>query len=436
MKTVLLATSIKFWFDDRGDRRRITSLYRYLIGKGFKVPIFFVGQLDDSDVKMIQANYGILDIFTLPKEPSNVENDLDSRYLLESLKKNIKQTLKKLLPDKVLILMRALRKRKIRQSPPYKEPTLDSFFSEDYQHYFQDICREVTPDFIIIEFVRLAYLIQNSHQFLQRHTLTMIDTMDVMYQRCQRFHDHGELHWVNISEEEEKKALNLFDVILAIQNRDAETFRRMLPHKQVITVGHVSEITLHEPQYSSTINLTYVAAGGFANRRAIMNFLETVWPMLYTQFGNRVRLNIVGSICNVLDASALLDGVDLMGYVDDLKTVYRDADIIINPVYFGGGLKIKNVEALCNGRHLVTTTVGAEGLEHGANDAFFVCDTPESTFSKLSELIDNPDLRRKMSEQAYAFALSNFTEDKVYHALWSVLMSPPSKTSSLFSNLV
>ena len=429
MKTVLLATDSKFWLDDRGGRRRIASLCRYLIDKGFKVMFFWVGELDDNDVKMIQADYGAPDVFILPKKPSNVENDLDSRRLPRLRKNNIKQSLKKLLPDKALILIRSLRKHKIRQPTPYKEPTLDSFFSEDYQHYFQDVCREVTPDFIIIEFVRLAYLIQDSHQFLPRHTLTMIDTLDVMYQRCQRFHDHGELHWINISEEEEKEALNLFDVILAIQNRDAETFRRMLPHKKVITVGHVVEITLHEPQYKSTINLTYIAASGPANRRAIMNFMETVWPMLYKQFGNRICLKIVGSIYNNLSASVLPDGVDLIEYVsqkvfqDDLKTVYRDADIIINPVYFGGGLKIKNVEALCNGKPLVTTTVGAEGLEHGIDDSFFVCDTPESTFSKLSELIDNSDLRSKMSEQTYAFALSNFTEDKAYRELYDILLN-------------
>ena len=68
MKTVLLATDSKFWLDDRGGRRRIASLCRYLIDKGFKVMFFLVSDLDDNDLKMIQSDYGAPNLWLKRKE--------------------------------------------------------------------------------------------------------------------------------------------------------------------------------------------------------------------------------------------------------------------------------------------------------------------------------------------------------------------------------
>ena len=106
-----------------------------------------------------------------------------------------------------------------------------------------------------------------------------------------------------------------------------------------------------------------------------------------------------------------------------MKEAYCDADIVINPVFLGGGLKIKNVEALCYGKPLVTTTVGAEGLEQGIDKAFFVCDSAENMVAKLSELIEKPQLRLDISQKAHEFARENFDEDRVYQDLYAELTS-------------
>ena len=103
--------------------------------------------------------------------------------------------------------------------------------------------------------------------------------------------------------------------------------------------------------------------------------------------------------------------------------VYVISDIIINPVTFGGGLKIKNVEALCNGLPLVTTSVGAEGLEQGVGTAFHVCDTSDAMTETLCRLIGDAALRTRMSAQAHRCAREHFTEERAYGALAHALAS-------------
>jgi glycosyltransferase involved in cell wall biosynthesis len=167
--------------------------------------------------------------------------------------------------------------------------------------------------------------------------------------------------------------------------------------------------------------VTYVAGPNASNKRAITHFLNQVWYKLLREFQQNIQLNIIGRICDELNDVKIPPNVQLTGWIDKLETVYQEADIIINPVYFGTGLKIKNVEALCYSKPLVTTTVGAEGIEHGINDAFLVSDRPKETFEQLSGLIKNKKARRELSEKAYIFACQNFTEDHVYQELCQVL---------------
>ena len=87
-------------------------------------------------------------------------------------------------------------------------------------------------------------------------------------------------------------------------------------------------------------------------------------------------------------------------------------------------MKIKTVEALCNSKPLVTTSIGAEGIEEGNNKVFFVCDSPKEMVDRLSNLIKNQDLRNELSNNAYKFALQNFVPENAYKELIEVLKEP------------
>lgn len=407
IKTILLVTHAKFWLENRGGLVRTAHLYRFLETQEFSVPIFFVGQLTEKDREIIRSNYQTLEILAIGNAYTPQKRETPRKTNIKDIKK--------------LFARKILKYHKPSWLLRYVEPKIQDFKSQAHVEFFKEICLDVQPDYIFVESIRLAYLIQESRCKLPPNTLTVIDNMDVMHQRCKMFHDFGEKHWVNITEQEETQILNLFDVIMAIQSKDAAAFRKMLPGKKIITVYHATEITAHQLNHVLPVRLAYIGTKSPHNRHAIGNFLKTTWPMLHARFNNQVVLNIIGSVCDSLNTPSLPEGVHLIGFTEDLKTVYRDSDIVINPVYFGGGLKIKNVEALCNSKALVTTTVGAEGLEHGIDEAFVVCDAPEATFRKLTQLIRDPSLRQSLSRKALAFAQQNFTDEFAYSELSQLL---------------
>jgi len=66
---------------------------------------------------------------------------------------------------------------------------------------------------------------------------------------------------------------------------------------------------------------------------------------------------------------------------------------IINPIRFGAGLKIKNVEALAHGLPLVTTTHGSRGIEAGVNNAFLYGDEAGEFIQAMASNIESVKLR-------------------------------------------
>lgn len=383
-QSIMLATRHRFWLDNRGDRRRIASLCRFLMER-FHLTVVYFGQLNDADRQMISEEYDRARWFMIPPQGASLP------------------------------------------IPP--EPALSDFFSGANQARFHELIRAVAPDCLIVEYLRLGYLVEGIQSFLGRPCLTLIDTLDVASRRMGAFHERGEKHWINISEREECRALEGFDVIMAIQRNDAAAFRRMLPGKRTITVGHHVPAVPLELVRKDWVEIGFVGSSDAPNRLGIERFLKNVWPELRERHGERVRLTIAGNICESLKGNAP-EGVSCRGMVEDIERIYRFCDVIINPVDFGGGLKIKCVEALAYGRPLVTTPVGAEGMEAGAGEAYFACASDDEMLRILSQLVEDAPLRERVAHEAHDFAEKNFSEEAAYGELARTVEELPARNDS------
>jgi glycosyltransferase involved in cell wall biosynthesis len=94
----------------------------------------------------------------------------------------------------------------------------------------------------------------------------------------------------------------------------------------------------------------------------------------------------------------------MLGPVENLREAYARANVVINPMVIGTGLKTKSVEALSFGRPLVTTSCGAEGLEAGAGEAFLVADGAEEMARALALVLKNTEYASRLGRTAQAFA--------------------------------
>lgn len=93
-------------------------------------------------------------------------------------------------------------------------------------------------------------------------------------------------------------------------------------------------------------------------------------------------------------------GVTITGYVPDVKPYLQAADVYVAPLRMGSGTRFKLLEAMAMGKAIVSTQLGAEGLdvEHGRH--MLLADTDKSFAGAVIALISDPNLRQELGENA------------------------------------
>ncbi|WCT14488.1 glycosyltransferase [Mucilaginibacter jinjuensis] len=269
-------------------------------------------------------------------------------------------------------------------------------------------------DSIIIEYIHNSFFLE----YLTHETQLILDAHDIISDRSEAFRDFnyaGELF--EISRDNEAKIMSYYDFVLLLTAYDIQRFNQLAITTTALLVPHPSKTVGNEIR-REVKNIVFIASEYLPNVDGIKFFIENCWHKITTRFS--VNLLIYGNVCRMLKA-APDQRIFLMGYVEDLKEAYHQADIIINPVRFGAGLKIKNIEALANGLPLLTSLHGSRGLDSGIGTAFLVADQPDEFIAAISDLINNYELRMKLGAQASLFIEDNFNEDRCFKPLLDVI---------------
>ena len=159
---------------------------------------------------------------------------------------------------------------------------------------------------------------------------------------------------------------------------------------------------------------------GFAhspNEDAALWFVKDIFPIIKSILAD-VRLFIVGS--NPTEKVQELESNDVIvtGYVADenLAEFYRNARVAVVPLRFGAGVKSKVTEALRHGIPLVTTSIGAQGL-NDLNTAAFVVDVPEQFADSVIKLLKYDDLWENYAKKGQKYAQTHFSKQSMIESL-------------------
>lgn len=145
----------------------------------------------------------------------------------------------------------------------------------------------------------------------------------------------------------------------------------------------------------------------FPNLDGITWFAASVLPRLRAERPG-LRCRWVGRATPAERERLAALGVASTGYVEDPRPHVASARCVIVPLRVGGGTRIKLLEAWAAGKAVVSTTIGAEGLEAVNGENLLVRDTPEAFAAALAELLDSPDLRHRLGEGGRATVLRSY----------------------------
>lgn len=268
----------------------------------------------------------------------------------------------------------------------------------------------------IIEYINYSYFLK----FIPKGVITILDTHDIISERNNAFHSYGYKDDVyTLSKQQEYKIYRLYNYVIFISKTDYERSKKLLPEEKMFLAPHplvVNHIRLRDDAKI----VGFIGSDYLPNIDAILWFLEHVWPKIPIEL--ELEIHIYGLICRKLPPQyCSLKGVKLKGFAMDINEVYKQVDIIINPVRFGAGLKIKNVEAMSYGIPLLTTSHGASGLEDAVETAFLVADKANDFREKLLNLAHNKELRKKLSNMSKKWIKNNLNEEICFASIKKLL---------------
>jgi len=129
-------------------------------------------------------------------------------------------------------------------------------------------------------------------------------------------------------------------------------------------------------------------------------FADDVLPALRAVVPD-AQLRLVGHHDRQVQALADRPGVTLCGRVDDLGAELLGADAAVLPVRFGGGTRIKALEAFAWRLPLVSTTVGVEGIPAVHDVHYLAADTPGEFVEACRRLTVDDALRRRLADAGH-----------------------------------
>jgi glycosyltransferase involved in cell wall biosynthesis len=258
---------------------------------------------------------------------------------------------------------------------------------------------------------------------------TIFDTVDVISVRLEREYeftkDKNTLRAARKYQKLEKRLVQSCDQIWCVTHEDQTALSDLVPETKFAVIPTIHPLQDRGKQFANREGLLFI--GNYLHRPnvdAIHYFMREIYPTL-RQTITGARLFIVGDNVPPEIKAFESDDVTVTGYVADVDPIFQSCRVFIAPLRFGSGIKGKIGQALSYGLPVVTTSIGAEGMDLENDRDAVIADGSDQFAASVSDVYNNATRWQRLSDSGYRHIAQNFTpeivEEKIQHALNAVL---------------
>lgn len=213
-------------------------------------------------------------------------------------------------------------------------------------------------------------------------------------------------------EAEEGRWAARFDYCLVSSERDKVAVQEEgAPEARLVVVENGTRAWRFPVAPGPKANLLFVGNLYYPpNQSGLLSFLRNTWPNLRAKTG--LSLRIAGQAPRRLERG--LEGVEYLGYVNDLTPEYARALALVNPVEFGTGTRSKVLEAWAAGLPVISTKAGAMGLEFIDGVQLLLADSASEWTAAVMRLREEPLTWISMSHAGFLHAASRYDATHIW----------------------
>jgi len=205
----------------------------------------------------------------------------------------------------------------------------------------------------------------------------------------------------------ETGVLRRLDCVIAVSENDRGLMGQVIDRSRITVVPTGVDLQLYRPMMGrQALEPLVVFTGSMdweANIDAVEYFCREIWPLVRAVVPE-ARFRIVGRAPQGRVRKLACDSVEVTGTVPSVVSHLAEATVVVVPLRIGGGTRLKIYEAMATGRAVVSTSVGAEGLDVHHGKDIWLADTPRRFADGITMLIRDPVLRQTYENAAAQLA--------------------------------
>ncbi len=181
---------------------------------------------------------------------------------------------------------------------------------------------------------------------------------------------------------------------------DAQVAASQGPSLEIEIIVNGADVTYFTPQRQPDLRPTLLLLGTMhyqPNIDMVLYFFRTIHPQLVQTVPDLQVLIVGHQPPPELTALGALPGVTVTGSVDDVRPYMARSWLLAVPLRLGGGTRLKIIEAMATGLPVVSTTVGAQGLDDISQRLVTIADEPAAFASAVQTLLQDEQRRATLS---------------------------------------
>jgi polysaccharide biosynthesis protein PslH len=299
----------------------------------------------------------------------------------------------------------------------------------EMQQALNQVLRAKRFDLVNLEFSFLGECDLRQAPPHERLPRVVVDSHNIDYELARQYARAGRslahrlyagVNWRKLRREELRTYRDADGVYLC----SAEDERRLLdviPGARTAVIPNAADVEYYQPRPTDPPpdgrTVVFFGLLSYApNVDGVIYFVQKIWPRV-AEAHPEARFKIIGGMPP--RALRLLAGprIELTGFVPDLRPHLAAAAAVVVPLRLGGGTRLKIVEAMAMGKAIVSTTLGAEGIEAIPGRDLLIEDQPEVFADAVKRLLGDPELAGRIGRSVRSLAVDRYSWSGAARAL-------------------
>ena len=308
----------------------------------------------------------------------------------------------------------------------------DRFFSKKMVQKLETLLAQEQFDVVILESVFVGKYIKTIRKYSKARIILRVHNIEyLIWKRLAQQTKNPIKKWAYsyLSTSLKRFELSLFkkiDGYMPITEVDHQFFKEKFPTLSSKTIPFAINLSSYPIQNHKIDekNISFFHLGSMnwqPNVEGISWFLENVWEKVSEKYP-QIRLALAGKGNQALFGHKNLKNVQVFDFVENAQQFMNEHDVMIAPLFSGSGMRIKIMEGMALGKPIITTTIGAEGIEITDRENILIANTPEEMTQMIAFSTDVKKCE-EIGKNARTLVEKNYAQEFITRDLENFLKS-------------